>query len=74
MMLNYDMTKLPGQWRTGSINVVHEPTGNIVCEGPELKIVPSLIDGLVTQINRDDQSDSVVSAAMAHLNLAKKTH
>ena len=26
MMLNYDMTMLPGQWRLGSIRVVHEPS------------------------------------------------
>jgi Fic family protein len=70
MMLNYDMTKLPGQWRTGSINVVHEPTGNIVYEGPDWKLAPGLIEELVTQINHADQPDSAISAAMAHLNLA----
>jgi Fic family protein len=69
MMLNYDMTKLPGQWRTGSINVVHEPTGNIVYEGPDWKLVPGLIEELVAQISQADQVDSAVLAAMAHLNL-----
>jgi Fic family protein len=70
MMLNYDMTKLPGQWRTGSINVVHEPTSNIVYEGPEWKLVPGFIEELVAQINDTDQTDSTILAAMAHLNLA----
>lgn len=70
MMLNYDMTRSPGQWRTGSISVVHEPTGNTVYEGPDWQDVTRLIEGLVAQINSEDQVDSsTVLAAMAHLNL-----
>ncbi len=33
MMLNYDLTKMPGQWRPGHIFVVHEPTGEQVYAG-----------------------------------------
>jgi hypothetical protein len=67
MMLNYDITKLPGQWRPGPIRVVHEPTG----EGPESDKIPVLIDELVAQINGAGQVESsTVLAAMAHLNLA----
>lgn len=69
MMQNYDMTKLPGQWRTGPINVVHEPTGNVVYEGPDWDLVPGLIDGMIAQISQADQSDSIVVGALAHLNL-----
>jgi Fic family protein len=70
MMLNYDMTKSPGQWRTGSIGVVHEPTGDTVYEGPDWQLVPGLIEELVAQIHGDGQADSsTVLAAMAHLNL-----
>ncbi|HEX6661364.1 MAG TPA: hypothetical protein VF067_05800, partial [Sphingomicrobium sp.] len=43
MMLNYDMTKLPGQWRPGAIYVVDEPTKQTVYEGPDAEIVPALI-------------------------------
>ena len=71
MMLNYDMTMLPGQWRPGSIRVVHEPTNQTVYEGPEADEVPVLIEELVMQINSADEVESsTVLAAMAHLNLA----
>jgi Fic/DOC family len=71
MMLNYDMTMLPGQWRPGGIHVVREPAGETVYEGPDANLVPSLIDELVAQIHTSDQVESsTVLAAMAHLNLA----
>src|SRR5215470_615436 len=35
MMLNYDLTKLPGQWRPGPIFVVREETKEPVYEGPD---------------------------------------
>ncbi|HVU30956.1 MAG TPA: Fic family protein [Sphingomicrobium sp.] len=71
MMLNYDMTKLPGQWRPGAICVVDEPAKETVYEGPDADLVPKLIDDLVAQINSADQVDSsTVLGAMAHLNLA----
>ena len=69
MMLNYDMTKLPGQWRTGSIFVVREPEGDQVYEGPDAALVPGLIDELVEQVNSADGLDATVLGAMAHLNL-----
>lgn len=70
MMLEYDLTKLPGRWRTGSIRVIHEPDGDTVYEGPPFDAVPSLIDELVAQINSASEVDSsTVLAAMAHLNL-----
>jgi Fic family protein len=71
MMLNYDMTKLPGQWRPGPIQVVREPANQVVYEGPDADQIPGLIEELVAQINSDDQVESsTVLAAMAHLNLA----
>jgi Fic family protein len=71
MMLNYDMTKLPGQWRSGAVYVVHEPTGDTVYEGPEASQVAVLIDELVAQINSSNSVESsTVLGAMAHLNLA----
>jgi Fic family protein len=71
MMLNYDMTKLPGQWRPGAIRVVREPSNEVVYEGPDADQIPGLIDELVAQIHADDQVESsTVLAAMAHLNLA----
>jgi Fic family protein len=71
MMLNYDMTKLPGQWRSGPIRVVHESTNQTVYEGPDANIVPSLIEELVAQISSAEAVESsTVLGAMAHLNLA----
>ncbi len=71
MMLNYDMTMLPGQWRPGSIRVVREPTNQTVYEGPAAQHVPKLVDELVAQItDHDSVGSSTVLAAMAHLNLA----
>lgn len=71
MMLNYDMTKLPGQWRPGPIRVVRESSHQIVYEGPEADLVPNLIEELVAQIHTNEQVESsTVLAAMAHLNLA----
>ena len=71
MMLNYDMTMLPGQWRPGPIRVVHELTGKTVYDGPAPHEVPKLIDELVSQIaDARSVESSTVLAAMAHLNLA----
>lgn len=71
MMLNYDMTMLPGQWRHGAIRVVREPGNETVYEGPPEDQVPGLIDALVEQMKSDDKVESsTVLAAMAHLNLA----
>jgi len=70
MMIEYDLTKLPGQWRTGSIRVVNEPSGDTVYEGPPVETVPRLMEELVAQINNHGQVESAtVLGAMAHLNL-----
>jgi Fic family protein len=70
MMLNYDMTKLPGQWRTGPIYVVNEMTKETEYEGAPAEEIPGLIDELVAQLNSSDAVESsTVLGAMAHLNL-----
>ena len=69
MMLNYDLTKMPGQWRPGHVYVVHEPTGETVYEGPDSDLVPHLIDGLVDQLSDNKTNSPLVRGAMAHLNL-----
>ena len=50
MMLHYDMTKMPGQWRRGPVFVVHEPSSETVYEGPDADLVPGLIDERASQI------------------------
>lgn len=71
MMLSYDLTKLPGQWRTGPIYVVREADNEPVYEGPPADLVPGLIHELVQQASiADDGGSATVLGAMVHLNLA----
>jgi Fic family protein len=69
ILMSYDLTKLPGQWRPGAVVVVREATGETVYEGPESQMVPDLVEELIQQINAADGMDATVLAAMAHLNL-----
>ncbi|MFO1189454.1 MAG: Fic family protein [Alphaproteobacteria bacterium] len=69
MMLNYDLTKLPGQWRPGAIYVVREENNERVYEGPDANLVPGLMAELVDQINHVRDLAPMVRAALAHLNL-----
>lgn len=71
MMLNYDMSKMPGQWRPTPVYVVSETDNEVVYEGPPAEDVPKFMQALVDQISSADSVDSsTVLAAMAHLNLA----
>ena len=66
MLLEHDLSKAPGRYRTGPI-YVHDANG-IVYTAPD----PALVPGLMADLDRQLQStttDSLVSAAMAHLNL-----
>jgi Fic family protein len=69
MMLQHDLSKHPGNWRPGTIYVRREPTGEVVYEGPEVEMVPGLMEELIDALNEEDQSDVLIRAAMAHLNL-----
>lgn len=69
-MLRHDLDKRPGRWRAGAIFVVDETTGQRVYEGPDVDLVPGLMDELVESLNVDPHPSVTVRAAMAHLNLA----
>ncbi|MCX6550989.1 MAG: Fic family protein [Acidobacteria bacterium] len=69
MMANYDLAKHPGRWRPGPIFVQNEATGERVYEGPDVELVPGLIDELMTELNSANSHPVMVRAAMAHLNL-----
>jgi Fic family protein len=69
MMTRHSLNNNPGQWRPRGIFVRKEQTGEIVYEGPERDVVPSLMAELVDQLNDDDGTPPLVRAAMAHLNL-----
>lgn len=68
MMVGYDMTKNPGQWRPGSIYIVNQATGQTVYEGPSADLVNSLIEELVLYLKSPLKEPAMVRAAMAHLN------
>lgn len=70
MMTSYDLANRPGLWRSGSIYVNEENTGEIVYEGPPVELVPQLVASLVTVLNVPDDPPPMVRAGMAHLNLA----
>src|SRR5262245_30642640 len=66
MMLNYDLTKLPGQWRPGQIFVIREETKEPVYEGPGADMVPLLMAELVDQINTRSDVQPIITAALVH--------
>jgi len=68
MMTSYHLKNRPGQWRTGSIYVRNDETGEVVYEGPDLDMVPSLVRELVDGLN-DNGDLGLVGGGMAHLNL-----
>ena len=69
MMVGYDITKYPGQWRPGGIYVVNQKTGNTVYDAPPVELVDPLIVELVQYLDAESNSPAMVKAAMAHLNL-----
>lgn len=70
MMISYDMTKNPGQYRPGYIQVVKERTGDVVYVAPDADLVDGLVSELVSYLKGDGaKGPPIVRAAMAHLNL-----
>lgn len=70
MMQRYDLAKWPGRWRPDQVYVFDADNEETVYIGPEVDLIPDLVDELVAEINAADlNSDIIVSAAMAHLNL-----
>ncbi len=69
MMLGHDLTKSPGRYRQGPIYVRDEATGEAVYEGSDWQQVADLMDALAESLESDRETDPVVKAALAHLNL-----
>jgi Fic family protein len=68
MIMNYDMTKRPGTFRTGPI-YVRRDGDEIVYEGPDPDIVWDLSAELCDKLNKEKESPPKVRAAICHLNL-----
>jgi len=70
MMVQHDIKKNPGLWRPGTVYVRDEAKGEVVYEGPDVELVPGLIEELIEYLNdEDDCPHALVKGAMAHLNL-----
>jgi Fic family protein len=68
MMLKYDLTKNPGQWRPGGV-WVESQDGEIVYDAPPRDELEDLVAEVLSSVN-EVGGDPIVRAAMAHLNLA----
>jgi Fic family protein len=68
MMLQYDLSKHPGNWRPGVVFVRDEANKRIVYEAPARELVEPLMTELIGSLNGQSQTPEVVRAAMAHLN------
>ncbi len=69
MMLSHDLSKSPGQYRTGPVYVHDEKRDVVVYEGPDAGRVPSLMAELADSLQADLDVDPLIRGAMAHLNL-----
>jgi Fic family protein len=70
MIVSYDMSKHPGQWRPGAIRVVNEKNNAVVYEAPDVEFVDSLMGELIDYLRNPTKDEHpIVRAAMAHLNL-----
>ena len=70
IMVGFDLSKFPGQWRPGSVYVVDEKTGDAVYEAPPADLVDPLVQQLVAELSKESPTPVIIRAAMAHLNLA----
>src|ERR1022692_4811031 len=69
MMMEYDLSKNPGRWRPGPIQVVDEAKKEVVYKAPDAQLVAGLMAQLVAALNQPDNSTaSMVRAATGHLN------
>lgn len=69
MLLERDLARTPGRYRTTEIYVGYDKTGATVHQGPAPERVVDLVAALTGELTRRDDTDTVVTAAMAHLNL-----
>ena len=68
MLLEHELSKAPGRYRTGPIYVHDGPGDRTVYEGPDPTVVPDLMRSLAASL-ASRGGDAMVRAAMAHLNL-----
>lgn len=69
MLLEHDLTKGPGRYRSKEIFVRDDRRGVNVYQGPDASRVPQLMNALCASLTASTGADPLIRAAMAHLNL-----
>lgn len=69
MLLQHDLSKTPGRYRTGDIYVRDDKAGVNVYQGPDAAVVPTLMSAVAESLAVPGEVDPLVRAAMSHLNL-----
>lgn len=69
MLLDHDLSKTPGRYRTKEIFVRDDKRGVNVYAGPDGDLVPELMRTLSQSLSTPAADDPLVRGAMAHLNL-----
>jgi Fic family protein len=69
MMIGFDLSKQPGQWRQASVFVVNSKSGETVYEAPDVELIDGLVQELIDFLKADVNVQPIIRAAMAHLNL-----
>jgi Fic family protein len=69
MLLDHDLSKTPGRYRTKEIFVRDDKRGINVYAGPDGDLVPELMRTLSESLSTPTSDDPLVRGAMAHLNL-----
>jgi Fic family protein len=69
MLLEHDLTKSPGRYRTREVFVRDDRRGVNVYQGPDAAQVPTLMRALSASLSESAGDEPLVRGAMAHLNL-----
>jgi len=69
MLLDHDLSKAPGRYRTTEVFVRDDKRGVNVYAGPDGDLVPELMRSLSESLSTPTADDPLVRGAMAHLNL-----
>ena len=69
IMMQHELPKHPGRYRTGVIYVRDERKQENVYEGPDAELVPRLMAELVDSLNEKSDLPDIIKAAIGHLNL-----
>jgi len=69
MMLQHELAKHPGRYRSRLIFVRDERRQETVYEGPDAELVPARMNELMESLNERSEIPVIIRAAMGHLNL-----